>query len=235
MQWWTEFQSWLSTPDGAQAVFIGIVIVIALSAGALLAAWVSGFTVRRMLKRRDEELTNSAIATLIDAATEASVFSTLSPQEQGLCNRMIGLADIQVRMLPLKGAVAVADWAAVRLGDIKRNSATYGYQIEPAVADFRDRLVDWRFRPAKAKKAFETELETWRLASDEAERRLLAEQAAWAAEHEPFSMPTTPQPTKPLLPPSRTEQLVTAVNALDQRRAQVAERPRQESNLRQKD
>lgn len=192
MQWWNDFQTWLATSEGSQAVFVGCVSFVALVVGVLVASWLTRASIRRILSRQDRERKNSAIATLVDCVTEASVWNSLTPQEQVLSDRAVGLADLHVRMLPIKGAAVAANWAAHQLADMKRNSATFGYQLGPAIAEFRDRLVDWSMRPAKAKRNFESDLEGWQRAANDAERRLLAEQEAWVAQQENDALPSAP-------------------------------------------
>lgn len=191
MQWWSDFQDWLPTAEGSQAVFVGFVILFSLVVGAFLASWIAAATMRRVHTKRDKEIKTSAVAALIDSATEACVWNSLTPQEQVLSNRAVGLADIRIRMLPTRGAAVAANWAAHQLAEMKRNSATFGYQLEPAIVEFRDRLVDWSVKPAKAKRFFESDLEDWQRAANDTERRLLAEQEAWVAQqhHENHNPP----------------------------------------------
>lgn len=108
-----------------------------------------------------------------------------------MSDRAVGQADIQIRLLPIKGSAVAADWAAHSLADMRRNSATFGYQVEPAVIEFRDRLIEWQERPGRSRKVFQGDLDRWRAEDDDAERQLLRQQEEWVAQqhHEQHSRP----------------------------------------------
>ncbi|QJU52967.1 hypothetical protein SCB71_06525 [Herbiconiux sp. KACC 21604] len=182
MEWWNGFARWLYSADGEYVVSSIVLPAAAIIVAGLIAAWVAHSAVKRLLAKHDRELRVSAIAALIDAAEQASVWNSLTPQEQILSDRATGQADIQVRLLPIKGSDVAANWAAHALAEMKRNSATFGYQIEPAVIEFRDRLVDWQQRPGRARKVFQSDLDRWAAQGDSAERELLAQQDAWVAQ-----------------------------------------------------
>ncbi|WKK71398.1 hypothetical protein Q0F99_18680 [Rathayibacter oskolensis] len=55
-----------------------------------------------------------------------------------------------------------ANWAAHELAELKHTSSTGGYQTQASIGEFRDRLVQWRDKPNRARKAFLTDLERWR-------------------------------------------------------------------------
>ena len=106
-----------------------------------------------------------------------------------LSDRAVGQADIVVRLLPIKGAGVAATWAGHQLAEMKRSSVTFGYQLDPAIAEFRDRLIEWQSNPARARKIFQNDLELWRYENTDTERALLAQQDAWVAQqhHEQFA------------------------------------------------
>jgi hypothetical protein len=182
MEWWNDLGRWLSSSDGEAIVSNVVVPVLAIIVAGLLAAWIARSSIKRLLAKHDRELKISAIAALIDAAEQASVWNSLSPQEQILADRATGQSDIQVRLLPIKGADVAANWAAHALAEMKRNSATFGYQVEPAVFEFRDRLIEWQQKPGKAKRVFQSDLERWASEDEASERELLAQQDAWVAQ-----------------------------------------------------
>ncbi|MCS5733081.1 hypothetical protein [Herbiconiux daphne] len=193
MEWWNGFVRWLSSTSGEHVVSSIILPAAAIIVAGLLAAWIASSSIRRLLAKHDRELKISAIASLIDAAEQASVWNSLTPQEQILADRATGQADIQVRLLPIRGADVAANWAAHALAEMKRNSATFGYQVEPAVFEFRDRLIEWQQRPARAKRVFQTDLDRWSVEDASAERELLAQQDAWVAQqHHVQHTPDTP-------------------------------------------
>src|SRR6478735_11996762 len=182
MQWWNDLISWLTSSAARPTVYAGIVLFVAVLAAGLLAAWIASAAIRRVVAQRDREAKTAAIAALVDAATEASVWNSLTPQEQVLADRTVGQADILVRLLPIRGSDVAANWAAHQLHELKRSSATFGYQLEPAVADFRDRLLEWQRHPGRAKKQFQNDLAGWRAEGARPEQALAAEQDSWVAE-----------------------------------------------------
>jgi hypothetical protein len=182
MEWWNAFVRWLTSPDGEFVVSDIVLPAAAIIVAGLLAAWIAHGSVKRLLAKHDRELKISAIASLIDAAEQASVWNSLTPQEQILSDRATGQADIQVRLLPIKGADVAANWAAHALAEMKRESATFGYQVEPAVFEFRDRLIEWQQRPGRAKRVFQSDLERWAAEDASTQRELLAQQDAWVAQ-----------------------------------------------------
>lgn len=212
-------------------IFSAVVLIVAIIVASVLAAWIARGAIRRLLEQHDRELRAAAIGTIVDAATEASVWNSLTPQEQILNDRAVGMADIQVRLLPLKGASIAADWAAHQLADLKRTSATFGYQLEPALVEFRDRLIEWQNKPSRARKIFQGDLDRWSAQGTPSEKSLRADQDAWVAKqhHDQFTTPPAgiPAPAaQPLgyvpaaVPPStETQRLLDDVQALEVRPA----------------
>jgi hypothetical protein len=189
MQWWNDFVDWLTSPAAQPALFNAAVLAVAVIVSGLLAAWIARGALRGLLKRTDRQQKASAIAALVDAATEASVWNSLTPAEQVLSDRAVGQADILVRLLPIKGAGIAANWAGHQLAEMKRASATFGYQLDPAVAEFRDRLIEWQNNPRRARRIFQNDLERWRFENTDGERALIAQQDAWVAQqhHDQFA------------------------------------------------
>src|SRR5205823_2582217 len=109
---------------------------------------------------------------LVDAARQASAWDASSPAERTLADRAAAEADVQLRLLPLGGSAVAADWAAHRMRELKRASATFSLQLEGPLTEFRDRLVEWHRRPRTARKGFESDLARWR-AEEEAEQKRL--------------------------------------------------------------
>ena len=191
MQWWNDFVDWLNSSAAQPAVFNAAVLAIAVIVSGLLAAWIARGALRGLLSRTDRQQKASAIAALVDAATEASVWNSLTPAEQVLSDRAVGQADILVRLLPIKGAGIAATWAGHQLAEMKRASATFGYQLDPAVAEFRDRLIEWQNKPGRARRIFQGDLERWRFESADPGTTVLAQQDAWVAQqhHEQYATP----------------------------------------------
>jgi hypothetical protein len=181
--------AWLTDIDTRPMIFSAVVFIGAIVIASVLAALISRGAVKRLLRQRDHEIKVAAIAALVDAATEASVWNSLTPQEQVMSDRAVGQADIQVRLLPIRGSGIAATWAAHELYELKRTSATFGYQLEPALVEFRDRLVEWQNKPARARKIFQGDLDRWKSQSSSTEKSLVAEQEAWVAQqhHDQYS------------------------------------------------
>jgi hypothetical protein len=232
MEWWNEFVNWLTATDTRPVLFTAAVLFIAIIVSALLAAAITKAAVRRLIAQRDRDLKTAAIAALVDASTEAAAWNSLTLQEQTLADRAVAQADIQLRLLPIKGASTAANWSAHQLAEMKRNSATFGYELGPVVAEFRDRLVEWQNKPNRAKRVFESDLERWRFENTSTEKTLLAEQDAWAARqhHEKYTAEETAEkpthneaPVTPAAfsraevdaPDTTTQKLIDDVAAMD--------------------
>jgi hypothetical protein len=202
MQWWNDLVSWLTSSDARPALFTAGVLFVAVLVSGVLAALIARAAIRHVVAQRDREAKNSAIAALIDAATEASVWNSLTPQEQVLADRAVGQADILVRLLPIRGADVAANWAAHQLHELKRASATFGYQLDPAVVEFRDRLLEWQRRPGRTRREFQNDLVRWRTQRLEPEQAVVAQQDAWIADqhHDRYAdtaAGTEPAPIEP--------------------------------------
>jgi hypothetical protein len=182
MEWWNSFVAWFTDSSTQPMVYTAVVFIGAIVVASVLAALISRGAIKRLISQRDRETRVAAITTLVDAATEASVWNSLTPQEQVMSDRAVGQADIQVRLLPIRGSGIAANWAAHELYELKRTSATFGYQLEPALVEFRDRLVEWQNKPARARKIFQGDLDRWKTQNSSTEKSLLAEQDAWVAQ-----------------------------------------------------
>lgn len=227
MQWWNDFVDWLTATSNQPVIFSVVVLIVAIIVASVLAAWISRSAIKRLLAQHDRELKSAAIGTIVDAATEASVWNSLTPQEQVMNDRAVGMADIQVRLLPVKGSSLAADWAAHQLAELKRTSATFGYQLEPALIEFRDRLIEWQNKPSRARKIFQGDIERWKAQNSSSEKSALADQEAWVAQqhHDQFAAPATQAaptlgyvPAAPA-PSTETQRLLDDVQALEVRPA----------------
>ncbi|PPF15331.1 hypothetical protein [Rathayibacter rathayi] len=162
MQWWNEFLSWIRTSDGYQAVFTAAVVLLAVVIGAVVIGSVFRASIARLIRQQDHERKNAIIATLVDAAVDASAWNILSSPERVLSDRASAQAETHLRLLPVKGSGVAANWVAHELAELKHTSSTGGYQTQASVNEFRDRLVLWRDKPGRARKAFLADLERWR-------------------------------------------------------------------------
>lgn len=161
MDTWNNFTTWLQSADARPMVFAVTVAFIAIIVASVIAALIARGATRSLIAQRDREGKVAAIAALVDSATEAAVWSSLTPQEQILADRAVAQADIQLRLLPVKSSGIAADWANHQLSELKRNSATFGYELGPVLVEFRSRLVEWQTHPRRAKKIFEGDLTRW--------------------------------------------------------------------------
>jgi hypothetical protein len=225
MEWWNEFVAWLTAPDTRPALFMAAVVAVAILISALLAAAVTKAAVRRLVDQRDRDLKASAIAALVDASTEAASWTSLTPQEQSIADRAAGLADIQLRLLPIKGAAVAANWAAHQLAEMKRDSATFGFELAAARTEFRDRLLEWQARPSRTRRVFESDLERWKFETTASEKTLVAEQDAWAAREQREKFASTDADEASVTPAAfsrsdtTTQKLIDDVAAMDVKRA----------------
>lgn len=228
MQLWNDFLAWFTSSDAQPVLYIGAVVFVAIIVSGLLSAWIARGAIRGLLTRSEREQKAAAVAALVDAAVEASVWNSLTPAEQVLSDRSVGQADIMVRLLPVKGAGVAADWVAHQLGELKRNSATYGYNLEPAIVEFRDRLVEWQNRPRRTRKLFLEDLQRWRFERTTGTEDAYSEQDAWVARehHDRHASPmdALPQTTSTVegadadvsaTPASRTDDTTADTVALD--------------------
>lgn len=217
MEWWNSFVVWFTDISTQPLVFTAVVFIGAIVIASVLAALISRGFIKQLLSQRDREIRVAAIAALVDAATEASVWNSLTPQEQVMSDRAVGQADIQVRLLPLRHSGIAATWAAHELHELKRTSATFGYQLEPALVEFRDRLVEWQNKPGRARKIFQSDLDRWKSQNTSTEKSLLAEQDAWVAQqhHDQYAADSTSARTIPLTPApiQRTPAVAKTVDA----------------------
>ena len=239
MQWLNSFVDWLTAASTQPVFFSALVVVFAIVVASVLSAWISRAAMRGVLAQRDRETKAAAIGTLIDAATEASVWNSLTPQEQVMSDRAVGQADIQLRLMPIKGSGIAANWAANQLAELKRTSATFGYQLEPALMEFRDRLIEWQNKPGRARKVFQADLDRWKTQNAGSEKTQVADQDAWVAQqhHDKYAAPAftpiaptpsrtqTAYPANPANPSTETQRLLDDVNALEVRGADPSIRP----------
>jgi hypothetical protein len=225
MEWWNEFVAWLTAPDTRPVLFLAAVVAVAILISALLAAAVTKAAVRRLVDQRDRDLKASAISALVDASTEAASWNSLTPQEQSIADRAAGQADIQLRLLPVKGSAIAANWASHQLAEMKRDSATFGFELGAVRSEFRDRLLEWQARPARTRRVFESDLERWKYETTASEKTLVAEQDAWTAreQREKFTPAEAAEPAvTPAVfsrPDTTTQKLIDDVAAMDVKRA----------------
>lgn len=180
-QWWNTFVSWVASDEGFRILSATVLPFLAILIAGILAAGIARSAVKRTLRRHDRELQSSAVAALIVAGRKAAAWSGLSANEKEHADTLATEAEVRVRLLPLPGAGAAADWAAHQLREMKANSASFTFQAEQTLEEYRDRLVEWQQRPKGAKRLFKDDLERWRFEQSQAPDDALLRQQAWAA------------------------------------------------------
>lgn len=161
MQWWNEFVTWLQTVDGKRSIFLGAVVLVSVIVGVIVTSSIVRGSIKRLINQQQRELKNNVIATLVDAAAEAASWNTLPAAVQVQSDRSSAQAETLLRLLPVKGAGIAANWAAHELDALKRSSPREVGATPASITEFRDRLIEWRNKPARAKKGFISDLERW--------------------------------------------------------------------------
>jgi len=182
MQWWNDFLDWFNSDDGWRIVSTAIIPFIAIVVAAVIAALIGRGSTKRVLDFQNRELQSAAVAAMIDAGRTASKWSNLGTGQQGHADSQFSAADIRLRLLPVTGASAAADWATHQLADMRKNSASFSFQADQTFVEFRDRLLEWQRRPSRARKLFALDLERFRYEDSAADAELVEQQRAWAAE-----------------------------------------------------
>jgi hypothetical protein len=181
MQWWNDLVDWLTSEDGWSVLTTAVFPFLAILVAGIVAALIGRASTKRVITFQDRELKAAAVSALIGVGRKAASWNTLSTQEQLHYDNLIGEADARVRLLPVPGAAAAADWAAHQLAEMKKNSAIFSFQAEQTLDEFRDRLVEWQHKPARARKQFKFDLEQWKYSQPTPEQELSVQQQEWAA------------------------------------------------------
>ncbi|HEY4268351.1 MAG TPA: hypothetical protein VGM94_09195 [Galbitalea sp.] len=193
MQWWNDIVSWFNSSEGTRVITTAILPFIAIVVAGLVAAWIASGFARRIIDHQDREIKAAAIMALIGAGRRAALWSSLGGDEKQHVDALISESDLRMRLLPVAGAIAAADWATHELNAMKKNSASFSFQAEQTFFDFRDRLLDWQARPRRAKKLFAFDLVQWQYDDDSASQSsLVAQQREWASDHVEPPTGTTP-------------------------------------------
>ncbi|PRY70068.1 hypothetical protein B0I08_101193 [Glaciihabitans tibetensis] len=181
MQWWNEFVDWLTSTEGRQVIATAVVPFVAILAAGIIAALIARASAKRVLDHQDRELKASAVMAIIGAGRKATSWSSLGGEEKQRMDNQLNEADIRLRLLPVNGASAAADWAAHELAGMKKNSANFSFQAEQTFVDYRNRLLEWQDKPKRARKLFAFDLEQWRFDDEAADKAAAEKQAQWTA------------------------------------------------------
>lgn len=182
MQWWNDFLDWFNSDDGWRITSTAVIPFVAIVIAAVIAALIGRGSTKRVLDFQNRELQSAAVAAMIDAGRTASKWSLLGTGQQQHADSQFSAADIRLRLLPITGASAAADWATHQLADMRKNSASFSFQADQTFVEFRDRLLEWQRRPGRARKLFALDLERFRYEDSAADTELVEQQRAWAAE-----------------------------------------------------
>ena len=182
MQWWNDFVNWFNSDDGSRVLTTAVVPFVAIIVAGVIGGIIGRSSTKRLLAYQDRELQSAAVAAVIAVGDRASLWSNLSSGEKDHLDAQMSAADIRLRLLPITGASAAADWASHELAEMQRNSASFSFQAEQSFIDYRDRLLEWQRRPSRARKLFAADLERFRFESNAAESDLVENQRKWAAE-----------------------------------------------------
>jgi hypothetical protein len=179
MTWWNDFLDYLTSADG-QRIVTGVVLpFFAVLIAGIIGALIGRGATKRLVEQRSHETRASAVAALVNAGQSAARWETLTPAAKEHAEALSGAADISVRLLPIAGAGLAADWAEHQLAEMRTNSVSYSFQADQTLAEYRDRLVRWLHKPAKAKKLFGDDVDRWRYDSGSPDP-LLLDQQRWA-------------------------------------------------------
>lgn len=199
MQWWNDLLDALASERGTQLLSGVVVPFVAIVVAGVLAAVIARGATQRILTRHDREVKAAAIAMLVDAARQASVWDGLTAQERVLADRAAGEADIRIRLLPVKGAATAATWASHEITEFKRGSGSFGFQFDTQLAEFRDRIVEWQHHPGRARKIFQGDISRWQFEDDTTTPDASSSSSARAEVRppEPATVATVPEPWRP--------------------------------------
>jgi len=180
LEWWNGIVHWFNSYEGRKVVTDAILPFLAILIGALVAGFIARGSIKRLIAQQERRFKASALETLIAAGRKAAAWNTLTAQEKEHVEHQVSEAEIRVRMLPSSGASLAADWAALKLAAMKRNSASYTFQAEQDVADYQDGLIAWHAKPSLARKLFAQDLAAWKYDGGAVEDQLVVKQREWA-------------------------------------------------------
>jgi len=200
MQWWNDFVDWLLSENALVALTTAVLPFVAIIVAGFIAAAIGRSGTRRVLAHHDRELKAAAVTALIGVGRKAASWSTLGAEEHQRIDFIAHEAEVRVRLLPLSGASLAADWAVHQLADMKRNSVSFSFQAEQTLLEYRDRLIEWQYKPSRARKIFAADLERWRFEESASDKALVEKQQNWAQEQ--LAVDTNSTPTAAAAGPS---------------------------------
>jgi hypothetical protein len=156
----SDVASWISNADNFGTIVSVASTLIALILGLLIGGIIVSSQAGKQQRTIDEHAKAGVVADVLDCTNDVAVWGQLQPAAQVQSDRAVARADVRLRVLPVQGAGALADWAGHQLNEMKRNSTT-GAPLQTTVDQFRDRLVMWIYNPKRAAKQCQRDLERW--------------------------------------------------------------------------
>jgi hypothetical protein len=195
MQWWNDLIDWTSSDTGWRVLSGAVIPFLAIVVAGIVAALIGRGATKRVVSLHEHEAKNAAVAGLVSAARKAATWGSLGHDERAYADHLAEDADIRLRLLPVSGASIAANWAQHEIADIKKNSSSFSYQADQSLAEFRDRMLEWQARPARARKLFKSDLERWKFDAPDPDADLVKRQQDWNADKADASRAPEPAPT----------------------------------------
>lgn len=181
MQWWTDFLDWFNSADARDLATSVLLPFLAIVVAGISGALIGRGSTKRIVALHEREGKAAAVTALVAAGRRAAVWSTLTAEEKLHADHLASEAETRVRLLPVASAALAGDWSAHQLADMRRHSASYSYQAEQTLIEFRDGLLAWQKRPGRARKLFAQDLAAWKYDDENLDRDLAAKQQQWAS------------------------------------------------------
>lgn len=143
---WADVVAWLQSSAGARVLQSAVVPALAILVASIVAGLIGRAAVRSAVARANRDQASVAVAGLVEAARGTA------GDGRRRAGRLRTEADVRLRLLPLPGAAAAADWAAARIDELQRTRSDGPADAD--IDDIRDRLIAWVARPKRAKRIF---------------------------------------------------------------------------------
>jgi hypothetical protein len=211
MQWWNDVLAWFGSSEGWRILSGAVLPFLAIVIAGIVAALIARGALKRGIAHQNRELQAAAVGAMIHAGRSGSRWASLSQGAQDHADAEFHIADVRLRLLPLTGASAAADWAAHELQSMRRDSAGFSFQADQTYNEYRDRLLEWQRHPGRARKLFALDLERFRFEDQAADAELVERQQQWAATEVAAAGGTAPAAVAEPVPASTTEVVADAV------------------------
>ncbi|MEO7350175.1 MAG: hypothetical protein ABIW32_10045 [Terrimesophilobacter sp.] len=182
MQWWDNFVYWFYSDAGSHVFTTAIVPGVAIIVAGVIGALIGRGSTKRIVNLHDRTERAAAVTAMISAARRAANWNSLSAPEQQQSDHIALECDVRLRLLPLAGAGMAAEWASHELAELKKQAISFSFQASQSLKEFKDRLLEWQAHPARAKKLFKTDLDSWAYEASLSDQDLAAQQKAWEAQ-----------------------------------------------------